>query len=471
MRIQVLAALAGLVALPVTRPEAQRPVSDRRRWMDSTTQTSDDPQRLPVQNVPRGPDGSLVLLGGRLFDGTGAPTREATLIIVRNKVTAVLPKDARNFPNGARVIDVTGKTIMPGLIDLHTHLDYREPGEDGVSGNDVSRATLRGVERLRFFVESGITSVRDVGSHGVVPFRLKEWVSANRIPGPRVFPSGTLITGTGGHGDLGDGSFLAGAIRLAEGADDWRKAVRENFVMGADVIKIASHFSKAEVEAAVDEAHDLGLKVTCDCETFYIDRAVEAGVDMIEHPLPRSDSAIALMAQRGTQADPTLVPYIIIFDERGGYWGSSSRRFTFSKEANLNVLRRMKQAGIKLGVGTDLVTNWYRYMPAPYITELEQFVAVGYTVPEALVAATRTNAELLDMGDKLGTLTPGKLADVLVVNGRPDVNLQDLAKVDMVIRDGNVVVQDGRVWVPRHVPVVAPRPYADSTSGKARPKS
>ena len=155
---------------------------------------------------------------------------------------------------------------------------------------------------------------------------------------------------------------------------------------------------------------------------------------------------------------PTLVPYIYIFDADGGYFDSTSRRFSFSKAANLEMFRRMKRAGVKMGVGTDLVVDWFRYLPRAYITELEQFVAGGYTIPEALVAATSTNAEILDMQDKLGTLAPGKLADVLVVTGRPDENLDDLAHVALVIRDGNVIVQDGRVQIAPHVPRPEPRP-------------
>src|SRR5439155_13196851 len=111
-----------------------------------------------------------------------------------------------------------------------------------------------------------------------------------------------------------------GATRLASGPDDWRQAVREQFHKGADVIKLGSHFSAEEVKAAVTEAHELGLKVTVDAETFYIQRAVEAGADTIEHPLPRSEETIQLMAKKGVAADPTLIPYQIIFDEWGGYF-------------------------------------------------------------------------------------------------------------------------------------------------------
>jgi imidazolonepropionase-like amidohydrolase len=434
---------------------AQEQRQDRRKFLDPKTQVSDDPRRIVVKPGPRGPEGTLVLRGGRIFDGTGAPAREGTLVIERNKIARILPAGSTDWPKDAQVIDVSGKTVLPGLIDLHTHLTYPlTMAEFGVAMSE-SDATLRAVEKLRYFLESGITSVRDVGSQGDVTFRLKEWVSENRVAGPRVFPAGAFITGEGGHSTENTPDELIrmlGATRLASGPDDWRQAVREEFHKGADVIKLGSHFSAEEVKAAVTEAHELGLKVTVDAETFYIQRAVEAGADTIEHPLPRSEETIQLMAKKGVAADPTLIPYQIIFEEWGGYFGSTSRRFTFSKDANLEMLKRLRRAGIKCGVGTDLILNWYRYMPGPYIRELKNFVEAGWSVPEALVAATKINAEILDMDDRLGTLQPGKLADVLVVNGRPDENLDDLTKVEMVIRDGYQVVREGRVAIPKHTP-------------------
>lgn len=445
----LFACVAGLAALPQERAQ------DKRKWIDpGKTQTTDDPRRIPMPAGPRGPEGAIVLVGGRVFDGTGAPARPATVVIERNKIAKLLPPGATDWPKDARVIDVAGKTVMPGLIDAHTHIGYTEPETPPLGDIDEADGMLRAVERARFYLECGITSIRDVGTYHNVPFRLKDWSSQNRVPAPRIFAAGSFIASTGGHGvegfdrDLG----LPNSTRFAEGPDQWRQAVREQFNRGADLIKIGSHFSRDEVKAAVEEAHALGLKVCADAETFYIQWAVEAGVDVIEHPLPRTDETIRLMAQKGTQAVPTLVPYAIIFDDWGGYYGSTSRRFTFSKEANLDVLKRMRKAGITMGIGTDLVTNWFRRLPEPYINELKYFVQAGFSVPEALVAATKTNAEILDMSDKLGTLEPGKLADVAVFAGRPDENLDDVAKVDIVIRDGWLVVKDGQVVIPRHVP-------------------
>jgi imidazolonepropionase-like amidohydrolase len=460
-RRRALCLAAGLIACAVPGPAgAQTRPEDRKKSLDPKTAVSDDPRRVPVKPEPRGPEGTVVLRGGRIFDGTGTPARAGTLVIERNRIKAVLDPDAKDWPAEARVLDVAGETVLPGLIDLHTHLSYQNQGGDAFAA-DPSDAALRGAERLRYYLESGITSVRDVASDGDVPFRLKQWVAENRIPGPRVFAAGQLITGSGGHGI--DGQLLSppyrGSIRPASGPDDWREAVREQFTRGADVIKVASHFSKPEIAAAVEEAHALGLRVTCDCENFYVDWAVDAGVDGIEHPLPRTDETIKKMARRSIVSDPTLIPYDIIFDDWGGYYGSTSRRFTFSKEANLEMLRRLRKAGVKTGIGTDLILDWFRFLPDPYIRELRHLTEAGATAADALVIATKTNADILDMGDRLGTLEPGKLADVVAVRGKPDGELGDLANVDVVIRDGHVLVRDGQVVIPRHVPRPMPTPH------------
>ena len=400
-----------------------------------------------------------------MFSGVaGEGVTEATIVVKGNRIEKVLPPGDTNWPGDAAVRDVTGHTVMPGLIDLHTHMTYTEPGLPLDVSQSGADSTLRAIERLRFMAECGITSLRDAASHEDIPFRLKAWVAQGRLPLPRIFAVGRLITGTGGHGaeGLGPLSTQTGKIREASGPDDWRNAVRQEFKKGADVIKVASHFTREEIAAAVDEAHTLGLKVMCDAETFYIQWAVEAGVDTIEHPLPRTDETIKLMAERGTQAVPTLIPYVFIFDLYGGYFGSTSRRFTFSKDANLDVVRRMRRAGVKLGIGTDLVMDWFRHLPHAYIEELRLFTQAGFSKTEVLETATRVNAEILDMDHLLGTVEPGKLADILVVAGRPDENLDDLQKVHTVVRDGEVIVENGDLRWPRHEGRPLPQPSGES---------
>jgi imidazolonepropionase-like amidohydrolase len=451
---RILWCALALITLSTLATAQERSARDRREFLEPQTEVSEDPRRVPVKSIVK-PSGTLVLRGGRIFDGTGAAIHDGTVVIQENKIVKILAPQSTDWPGDARVVDVSGKTVMPGLIDLHTHLTKSEE-EEYVDTISDAASTLIGVDKLRYFIESGITSIRDVGSSHDIPFRLKEWVAKNRIPGPRIFAAGQFITAEGGHSTENTPDEMVraeGDTRLASGPDDWRQAVREQFHKGADLIKLGSHFSLEEVRAAVSEAHDLGLKVTVDAETFYIERAVEAGADTIEHPLPRSDATIRLMAKKGIAADPTLTPYMIIFDKFGGYFDSTSRRFTFSKEANFEMLKRLKRAGIKCGVGTDLVANWFRYLPVAYINELKQFVAAGWTIPEALVAATRTNAQILDMDDRLGTLEVGKLADVLVVAGSPDRDLDDLEHVDMVVRGGFIVVDHGQLSIPRHEPV------------------
>jgi len=425
----------------------------RNKWIDpQKTPVSNDLRRIPVFPEPQGPEGTIVLYNGRIFDGSGTPAQKGTLVIERNKIKDILPPDSRRYPENALVIDAGDKTVMPGLIEMHTHLCTFEPQVPERLYWNQADAVLRGMERLRYWIECGITSVRDNCSPGDAPFRLKDWITQNRIPGPRVFPVGQGITATGGHGAEGheDDELANSEIYVANGPDEWRKAVRTQFNRGADWIKTLSHFSMDEIAAAVSEAHDLGLKVTVDAETFYIQRAVEAGVDCVEHPLPRSDEAIRLMAEKKTEAIPTLIPYIYIFDIAGNYSGTPSRRFTFNKEDNLEMLSRMRAAGIKMGIGTDLTFDWFRHLPDAYITEMKQFLHVGYSVPEVLSIATKTNAEILGMDEKLGTLTPGKLADVILIDGSPDANIDDIAKIELVIRDGYIVVKDGRVFIPRH---------------------
>jgi imidazolonepropionase-like amidohydrolase len=154
------------------------------------------------------------------------------------------------------------------------------------------------------------------------------------------------------------------------------------------------------------------------------------------------------MKEKGIAAVPTMVRYKFV-NSRGGYLGSTSRRFTLSDELIMETGKRMRKAGIKMGVGLDLVRD-PRMMPGPYIDELQNFVALGYGIEEALVAATRTNAEILGIDDKLGTIEPGKLADIIAVRGRPDQRLEDLANVDLVLVNGRVRVRQGSLYLPPH---------------------
>jgi imidazolonepropionase-like amidohydrolase len=329
---------------------------------------------------------------------------------------------------------------------------------------------MRGVKRMATYLESGVTSVRDVGSHGDAPFVLKRLQAAGELPGPRILNVGQLITQTGGHGavhafgpgfpEVANGNPNS-MVRIASGPDEWREAVRIQFAKGADLIKLASEYTQEEITAAVDEAHSLGMAVTVDAETQYIDMAIRAGVDSIEHPLPRSDEAVKLMAKRGIASVPTLVAYRVIMRGMGGYHGSTSRRFELNEEVNEAMAAKMYKAGVKMGIGTDVVAFANtEFLPGSYIDEMESFNRIGMSKAEVLVAATKTGAEIMKMGDRLGTIEAGKLADIIVVDGNPDEDFAALRKVQTAFVNGRLMLQDGRIYRERHEEVPLPEPKA-----------
>ena len=289
-----------------------------------------------------------------------------------------------DWPKDARVIDVAGKTVMPGSHRRpHPHRVYRardaaarghRARPTGCSGPSSGPASISSAASPASGTSAPITTSPSGSRNGS---------AQNRVP-PRA-SSRPALSSPRPAVTASRASRWTSACPTARGS---RKAPTSGGrPSGSSSTRARTSSRSAVISAATrsrrrcEEAHALGLKVCADAETFYIQWAVEAGVDVIEHPLPRTDETIRLMAQKGTEAVPTLVPYAIIFDDWGGYYGSTSRRFTFSKEANLEVLKRMKKAGVKMGIGTDLVTNWFRRLPAPYIAELKYFVEAGLYDP------------------------------------------------------------------------------------------
>ena len=470
-RLLPLLSIVSLLAMPAAAREADsqaRPIYNRDQWLPKSVPTSDEGLRIPVPADYNAPKGSFVLVGGRLFDGTGSPARPATVVVQGKTITAVLNPGERNWPEDAVVHDIAGKTVMPGLIDLHTHLTFVDVSDMSIytNGNTSgAESAMRGLRRMAIHLQSGVTSVRDVASHGDAPFVLKRLQASGEIQGPRIFTAGQLITQTGGHGALhamtpnypevanGNPNSM---VRVASGPDQWREAVRIQFAKGADLIKLASEYTQEEITAAVDEAHSLGMPVTVDSETQYIDMAIKAGVDSIEHPLPRSDEAVALMAKKGIASVPTLVTYRIIQRSSGGYFGSTSRRFELNEDTIVAMAKKLRQAKVKMGIGLDLITSGPDFMPGAYIDELESFAQIGFTKPGALVAATKTSAEIMRMGDRLGTIEAGKLADIIVVDGNPDEDFNALRKVRSAFVNGRLMLQDGRIYKPAHEEVPLP---------------
>ena len=474
--------VASLIAAPAVAQDGDpqaRPIYNRDQWLPQSVPTSDDVLRIPVPADYNAPKGSFVLVGGRLFDGTGAPARPATIVVQGKTITAVLKPGERNWPADAVIYDVTGKTVMPGLIDLHTHLTFLDVEDfDLYSTGNTSGAesVMRGVRRM---AHPSAIRRHQRARRGIArrcALRAQAIAGRGRDPGaahlhgrPADHPDRRPRRVACDRPGLSRSRPTAIPIRWSASPPVPTHGARRcasSSAKGADLIKLASEYTQEEITAAVDEAHSLGLPVTVDAETQYIDMAIKAGVDSIEHPLPRSDAAVALMAKRGIASVPTLVPYRIIQRvERRLFRLHLAPLRAQRRPRSRRWRRRCAGPACKMGIGLDLITDWPDYMPGAYIDELESFIEIGFTKTEALVAATKTSAEIMRMGDRLGTIEAGKLADIIVVDGNPDEDFNALRKVRTAFVNGRLMLQDGRIYKPAHeeVPLPARQPTTDNT--------
>ena len=421
--------------------------------------TTDDPRRIRIPPSAEAVPGVLVLRGATVIDGTGAEPFEDGVVVIRgDRIADVGPADEVRIPtSGVRMIDASGMYVMPGLIDLHIHLAQEWREDDSLYLDSDAAAAIRGTQKLSALLDGGITAIRDVGTRNDVPLKLKEAVARGIIEGPRVFWAGKGILARGGHGDelrsgasdSGKGTIHSGGpyARIANGADDWQLAVREQIRQQVDLLKLFAPFSREEVGAAVTEAHRQGLRVTVDAYGKYTTWAVEAGADSIEHTLDTPDEAIKAMARRGTALVPTLLTYHVLVTRGypaaglppGGYFNDPHRSFPITTEGNLATVRKAHDAGIPIGIGTDMGFGGENYYPGCYVDEMALLSKAGLDNRELLQSATRVGAEILGMADRLGTLERGKLADVIVVRENPLADFENLRTVELVIADGKIV--------------------------------
>jgi imidazolonepropionase-like amidohydrolase len=364
----------------------------------------------------------------------------------------------------ARVIDVKGKTVMPGLIDLHVHVIAVELNLSRQVHMPNVLITLRSVPMLRGMLRRGFTTVRDAGGAG---FAFKQAVDAGLAQGPRLFVSGRALSQTGGHGDMrGRSDFLdpaatcstcvrVGALaRVVDGVDAVRRAVREELQMGADQIKImasggvasptdpvgAFGYSEDEIRAIVEEAAGRGTYVMAHAYTAAaIARAVRCGVRTIEHGNLVDAPTAALMAELGAYAVPTLVTYDALANEgeRFGLPKDSVAKVADVREAGLRSLEIYRKAGVKMGFGSDLLGESQRLQSDEFRLRAEVL-----SPAEAIASATVVGAEVLGMPDRLGRLVPGALADILVVDGNPLRDVECLLgqgeRIPLVMKEGVV---------------------------------
>jgi len=402
----------------------------------------------------------VVLTGGTLIDGTGAAARPDTGIwIDGDRIRAVADAAGLDAPPDVPRIDVTGKTIMPGLIDCHDHLVHTGMDLIERAAAPLSLTMMRVAETLRITLEAGITTVRDAGGLDV---GFKMAIEEGTIPGPRLMLGLTIISRTGGIDDprLRSGvdlgwRFLPGLPSpVADGVEECRKRVREVLHAGADVVKCASTggvssrtlsaldatLTLVELQAIADEAHMMGKRAFVHAYGGPgLADAVTAGIDSIEHGAHLCDlpESIARMADQGTFLVPTFM-ILAIHRERGSAW--ARRKATEMADAHRRSLELAMRAGILIAMGTDAGG----YGHGHNAVELGLLVDAGMTPMEAIVASTGTAAACLGLERDLGTIEPGKLADLLVIDGDPlvDVRIPDQPqRITLVMKGGEDVIR------------------------------
>jgi len=419
--------------------------------------TTDDTRSVPLPPRDTSDDAILVIEGGTLIDGLGGtPIENAVVIIQGDRIQAVGRRAEITLPAKIDVrIDASGLFILPGLIDLHMHFTQQRGDDFSRYRDSDAAAAIRGTLLLKQFLDAGITAVRDVGTRNDVALRLKEAVHRQLVDGPRILWSGKLIATRGGHGDeitstaTGRPRSLEsnGRVRVANGSDDWRLAVREQFRMHADWIKLTAPFTREEVAAAVEETHELGILATVDSFGKYTAWASDAGIDSIEHPLNLNPDIIKVLAKNDTAFVPTLTAFYNVIATGyppagvppGGFYHTMSRRFPIVHDQHIEMVRLAHKAGVRIGVGTDIPFENERRYPNDYYVELGFLKDAGLSDSDILASATRVGAQILGMGNKLGTLEKDKLADILIVGKSPLDDIQNLRDVRHVIADGRLV--------------------------------
>ncbi|WP_449282236.1 amidohydrolase family protein [Leucobacter sp.] len=439
-----------------------------------------------------GKQSSFVLCDVGIVDGSGGPARENAYIeVVGSRITAIGDMDGYAAREGVEEIRLPGHYVMPGLIDAHVHLSGgradMEDQEIGVMAEPMLMKAMRSVYEAQQLLKRGFTTVRDISWNGLY---LKRLFFEQQIPGPKVVACGPGLTRTGGHGDLFQ--FSSEYVEetgvwgiVADGPEEVRKAVRRNLREGADAIKIwvsggdnwphdrigDVHYSMEELRACVEEAHrQKGTIVAAHAENREsIEMAIDAGCDTIEHGEEIDEELARKMVENGTILVPTLeliinwyrdfIPlgdekrepvrpeaflYRDLYEERTEAFGEG---YSAAAEASF---RTALSAGVEIALGSDTVYEPLTKYGEYSAREFKALVQFGMTVPQAIHAATAVSSQAVGMSHVLGTLEPGKLADLLVLRADPTSSAEvvyDVAHHARVYCDGRLTVQDGEfVW-------------------------
>jgi imidazolonepropionase-like amidohydrolase len=411
----------------------------------------------PLAQTPSN-SGVTAIRAGKMFDAKAGKMVENQVILVHDdqiqQVGSNLP-----IPQGAKVIDLSKATVMPGFIDAHVHLTMAA-GHSGPAGLTVSvpRSALIGARNARVTLMAGFTTVRNLGAEGFSDVALRDAINDGDVIGPRMQVSGPMISITGGHGDnsILPFEYHATGDGVADGPDEVRHRVRENIKYGADVIKFAASggtmskgdnplleaYSPEEMQILISEAHRQGRKVATHAHSaLAIKDAVRAGVDSVEHGIFLDDEGIALMKQHGTYLVPTAFPLFWYMDNM------ASMHLPKYTEDKIKVILPIGKAsmsnafkqGVKVALGTDAGV----YPHGLNGGEFWAMVKLGLTPTQALQAGTVNAADLMGWTDQVGSIEPGKFADIVAVNGDPMADISILEHVDFVMK-GGVVYKGGQ---------------------------
>ena len=392
----------------------------------------------------------IALKAARLIDGRGGAVVAPAVVVVRgNKIESI----GGTVPPDAQVIDLGDSTLLPGLIDAHVHVllqgDITSADYDAqLFRESMAYRALRATKALRIALSHGFTTVRDLETEGAMytDVDLKKAVNNGIIAGPRMVVSTRAMSVTGGYGPSGyapDVTYPMG-VQIVDGVENGRKAVREQIAHGADWIKVYADrsyfldkngtlssiptFTAEEMKAIVDEAHRLRHKVAAHAMARPgISNALAAGVDSIEHGVAIPDDLLDVMAGKGVYLCPTLTVTEYVAPGRGGIWVKMV-------DIHHDSFQRALRKGVKIALGTD--AGGFDWSAVNEAKEFEYYTRLGMTPMQAIESGTRVAAELLDMSDRIGTVEPGKLADIVAVPGNPLQDITAMERVRFVMKDG-----------------------------------
>ncbi len=414
--------------------------------------------------MPGAPPKVTVIRAGTLIDGkSDAPRRDQIIVIRGNRIESVSDAGSAKIPAGASTIDLSHATVLPGLIDSHTHifLQGEDPAQGGYDANilkyPLSLRAARATVSVRRALEQGFTTLRDVETEGAGygDVGIKQAIDGGYIPGPRLFVATRAISTTGGYPleDYAPELELPKGVQIVDGPVEARKAAREQLDHGADWIKVyMTHRSWVgkngelvsqptltleEIKAIVDETHGWGKKVACHAYNGVgLQRALDGGCDSIEHGLEMTDAQLAQMVKQGTWYCPTLSPYYANWAPENTPAGRRDRKRASVHEGTF---KRAMKAGVKIVFGTDIGgIPWSE----PMAQEFPRMVELGMSPMDAIKSATSRAAEMLDMSGEIGVIAPGAYADLAAVPADPLQDVKELGNVRFVMKDGQVFKND-----------------------------